>query len=197
MDNQSIPAEELTARASRIAWSLTARYNGSLEFDDLHQQMWLAYCEQANNPNFINQTVTFQLNHMAWRARDWARHELAKMNHIADVETRSPYHLADVEAETDFDGDGEWEYLALPVDIDDDPLADMIAQETGRDLVQIITQALAVLEVHNPRTVTVAQELMAGKKKGQIARDLGIGQSAVSWHLQLLRTAFTEVLSQA
>jgi hypothetical protein len=186
MDNQSIPAEltDLATGIRRIAGSLTAHYQGSLEFDDLEQQMWLVYCEQADT-DFINRPLPYQLNRLAWRTRDWARHELAKMNHIA--------------IEVELDGLDEWEYLALPVyitDTDDDPLAKMIAQETDRDLVQMITQALAILESHNPRTVTVAQELMTGKEKCQIARDLGIGQSAVSGHVQLLRTTLTTVLSQ-
>ena len=173
---------ELEALVGKISHSLARRYDYHIPADDIQQQMWLVYYESLDhNPDaWQAHPVDYQARLMAWRTRDWIREQFSEIN---------PTSLLDQE-----EGD-EWEFVALEADLD--PLLAMVEEDRVSEYRQAIQQTLACLADRYPASYTVALALMDGQRKRALAQAMGVGDSAISHHVKVIRSTFTTVLSQA
>ena len=172
---------ELAPLVSKISHSLARRYDYHIPADDIQQQMWLVYYESLDhNPDaWQAHPVDYQARMMAWRTRDWIREQFSEIN---------PTSLLSEDGE-------EWEFVALEADLD--PLLQLVEEDRVSEYRQAIAQTLACLAEKYPASYTVALGLMDGQRKRALAQAMGVGDSAISHHVKVIRSTFTTMLSQA
>lgn len=187
---------EFSERVEQIAWHLAADYDFYVDPDDLKQQMWLTYYEkQAASDAWTEKEPVSQLNFMGWRARDWARHQFVAINKNASTGS-----------ERDQDQD-DWEFVALETESLDpllslaetettDPLERLLEADQITERAALVARVLALLADQSEQTHRVATGLMAGKTKHEIAQELKVGESAVSYHVKRIKHTFAFALSQ-
>ena len=150
----------------RIAWKIHYRSYPMVDGEDILSQMNLAIIERAeSDPTFLDQQPGYITKAAAWAARTWCRRELHGQNLQPNI----------LDDETE-DGQLMAETIA--------------ASDTDLDLTISVRDTVASLD---DKLQMVAQMLMQGFKKREIAETLGVTPASVSYYVNQLRSAFAPV----
>ena len=150
----------------RIAWNIHHKNYPMIDGEDILAQMNLALIERAeSDPTFLDQQPGYISRAAAWAARTWCRRELYGQ--------KLQPNILDDETE-----DGQ--LVAEKFAADDQDL-------------DLSVSVRATLERLDDKLQIVAQMLMQGFKKKEIAEALDVTPSSVSYYVNQLRSSFAPV----
>jgi RNA polymerase sigma factor (sigma-70 family) len=160
----------LQPRIRRVAYSLAAEYNWAETPDEWQQVMNLAILERAaTDRNFMLQQPAYLITHAAYRARD----------HYRSTFSAKKLGLNNVAASLDAENP------------DGTDLAETLADdELDAEMTIAVRDAIATL---TGRARKVAELLLAGMQRKDIAASFGIRSQSLSEDLAKVRAALTPV----
>lgn len=139
--------------------------------DDVEQEIYLAILERFEaDPEFLDETDAYIVNHGAWKATDVLRGRRLRTER---------------DTATCYAGDGnDLRNDALTTD----PWSDVNARLSTPDLAMLVSQVLAGLEDETDQAI--AKALMEGHKPAKIARQVGCSRRNVYYRMEVVKGEF-------